>query len=112
LVKSDQIDNAQSAAILTWSTFALLLLAAAHGQQPKKSKPQSNGATQQAPKPTKKIVALHQLEKEAIVSALTVMKGDKSLAARELGIGKTTLYRKLKKYGIVVEPSIAVRLKT
>ena len=41
-----------------------------------------------------------QLEKEAILETLRKLNGDKLLAARLLGIGKTTLYRKLKEYGI------------
>jgi transcriptional regulator of acetoin/glycerol metabolism len=40
------------------------------------------------------------LERYTILSALHALKGDKLLAARALGIGKTTLYRKLKEYGI------------
>jgi transcriptional regulator with PAS, ATPase and Fis domain len=46
-----------------------------------------------------KIVRLAVLEKEAIQNALNVLKDDKLKAARMLGIGKTTLYRKLKEYG-------------
>src|SRR6185312_8787166 len=42
---------------------------------------------------------LAELEREAIFEALAQVKGDKILAARLLGIGKTTLYRKLKEYG-------------
>ncbi|HET9784080.1 MAG TPA: sigma-54 dependent transcriptional regulator [Terriglobales bacterium] len=42
---------------------------------------------------------LAELEREAIFEALAHVKGDKILAARLLGIGKTTLYRKLKEYG-------------
>src|SRR6185312_2239108 len=41
---------------------------------------------------------LAELEREAIFEALAQVKGDKILAARLLGIGKTTLYRKLKEY--------------
>ena len=44
------------------------------------------------------IVPLHELERRAIFSALRELGGDKLLAARLLGIGKTTLYRKLKEY--------------
>jgi two-component system response regulator HydG len=40
------------------------------------------------------------LEKQAILETLRKLNGDKLLAARLLGIGKTTLYRKLKEYGI------------
>jgi len=43
---------------------------------------------------------LADLEREAIVSAIRTLKGDKLQAAKLLGIGKTTLYRKLKEYGI------------
>jgi two-component system response regulator HydG len=34
------------------------------------------------------------------------LNGDKLTAARLLGIGKTTLYRKLKEYGIADEPEV------
>ncbi|MGH9737486.1 MAG: sigma-54 interaction domain-containing protein [Candidatus Acidiferrales bacterium] len=43
--------------------------------------------------------SLAQLERSAIMRALEVAKGDKIAAARILGIGKTTVYRKLKEYG-------------
>ena len=46
------------------------------------------------------IVPLAAQEKQAILSTLETLKGDKLLAAKVLGIGKTTLYRKLKEYGI------------
>jgi DNA-binding NtrC family response regulator len=46
------------------------------------------------------IVPLAVQEKQAILSTLETLKGDKLLAAKVLGIGKTTLYRKLKEYGI------------
>lgn len=41
---------------------------------------------------------LADLEREAIFAAITQLNGDKLTAARSLGIGKTTLYRKLKQY--------------
>ena len=44
------------------------------------------------------IVPLEELERRAILRALREAGGDKLAAARLLGIGKTTLYRKLKQY--------------
>ncbi len=45
------------------------------------------------------ITTIAELEKQAILHAIEVLQGDKLEAARQLGIGKTTLYRKLKEYG-------------
>lgn len=44
------------------------------------------------------IVPLAEIEKQAIMSTLEQLNGDKQMAARLLGIGKTTLYRKLREY--------------
>jgi two-component system response regulator HydG len=44
------------------------------------------------------IVPMAELERQTIMDALTKVNGDKMLAARLMGIGKTTLYRKLKEY--------------
>jgi len=44
------------------------------------------------------IAPLGEIERRAIMQALEGTGGDKHAAARLLGIGKTTLYRKLKKY--------------
>jgi DNA-binding NtrC family response regulator len=46
------------------------------------------------------IVPLEELERRAIMNTLRETSGDKVGAARMLGIGKTTLYRKLKRYNI------------
>ena len=46
------------------------------------------------------LVPLEELERRAIFRALRETGGDKLAAARLLGIGKTTLYRKLKQYEI------------
>jgi transcriptional regulator of acetoin/glycerol metabolism len=40
------------------------------------------------------------MEKQAILNTIRQLNGDKLMAAKLLGIGKTTLYRKLKEYGI------------
>ncbi len=45
-----------------------------------------------------RVVPIADLEKQAILSAIEQLHGNKLLAARLLGIGKTTLYRKLKEY--------------
>ena len=45
------------------------------------------------------IVPMAEIERQTILSALEQLKGDKLMTARMLGIGKTTLYRKLKEYG-------------
>jgi DNA-binding NtrC family response regulator len=46
------------------------------------------------------VMPLAEAEKKAILSAIRILNGDKLRAARMPGIGKTTLYRKLKEYGI------------
>jgi two-component system response regulator HydG len=58
----------------------------------KKKARSSGGATQ-------RVIPLAQMEKQAILNALKVTNDDKLKAARMLGIGKTTLYRKLNEYG-------------
>jgi DNA-binding NtrC family response regulator len=50
------------------------------------------------PEPAPSIVPLHVLERRAILNALEYTKGDRAIAAHLLGIGRTTLYRKLKEY--------------
>ncbi|MGO9086222.1 MAG: sigma-54-dependent transcriptional regulator [Candidatus Sulfotelmatobacter sp.] len=47
-----------------------------------------------------KIIPMAELEKQTIISAIAELNGDKLQAARLLGIGKTTLYRKLKDYAL------------
>ena len=46
------------------------------------------------------ILPLEELERRAILKTLRETAGDKLAAARMLGIGKTTLYRKLKQYNM------------
>ena len=46
------------------------------------------------------LTTLAKLERQAILGAIRALNGDKLQAAKLLGIGKTTLYRKLKEYGI------------
>ncbi len=48
------------------------------------------------------VVPLTEMERAAIVNALEYTRGDRMMAAHLLGIGRTTLYRKLKEYNIVI----------
>jgi len=50
--------------------------------------------------PPPPVMRLTELEKNAIMQALEYTKGDRMMAAQLLGIGRTTLYRKLKEYGL------------
>jgi two-component system response regulator HydG len=52
------------------------------------------------------LVPLDELERRAILRTLRETAGDKLRAARILGIGKTTLYRKLKQYNLEAESSV------
>ncbi len=45
-------------------------------------------------------LALNDMEKKQIIHALEQAKGNRTLAAALLGIGRTTLYNKMKAYGI------------
>jgi DNA-binding NtrC family response regulator len=47
-----------------------------------------------------RIAPLEQIERQSIVEALAATGGDRVLTAGALGIGRTTLYRKMKRYGI------------
>ena len=53
------------------------------------------------PAPQSGIIPLTEMEKRAIQQALEYTKGDRVMAAYLLGIGRTTLYRKLKEYRLV-----------
>ncbi len=45
-------------------------------------------------------VSLNELEKQAIVDTLAKTKGNREKAAKILGIGERTLYRKIKEYNL------------
>ena len=57
------------------------------------------GREQEIPPP---VMPLFEMEKQAILKALEYTKGDRGVAANLLGIGRTTLYRKLKEYQVAV----------
>jgi DNA-binding NtrC family response regulator len=50
--------------------------------------------------PSSPVISIRESEKQAIQAALAAAMGDRSKAAGILRIGRTTLYRKMKQYGI------------
>lgn len=83
-------------------------LMAAAGAPPSAPIPNEPGATESLPSqlqatPThfQGVIPLTELERRAIINALEYTKGDRAVAAHLLGIGRTTLYRKLKEYQLV-----------
>ena len=60
----------------------------------------ANGDAESSASAPLDVKTLADLERDAILSAIKTLNGDKLQAAKMLGIGKTTLYRKLKEYGI------------
>jgi two-component system response regulator HydG len=56
------------------------------------------------------VVTIATMEKRSILMALRQTKGDKRKAADLLGIGKTTLYRKLKEYSVQLPSESSISL--
>jgi transcriptional regulator with GAF, ATPase, and Fis domain len=50
--------------------------------------------------PRSPVISLPDSEKQTIGNALAAANGERAKAARMLGIGRTTLYRKMKEYGL------------
>jgi len=50
--------------------------------------------------PISPVVSIPESERQAISRALAAARGERGAAAKMLGIGRTTLYRKMKEYGI------------
>jgi two-component system response regulator HydG len=79
-----------------------------HRQAEVRESPEERTAPQDPPsiipKGVGEILPIAEMEKQAILGTIRQLKGDKLLAAKLLGIGKTTLYRKLKEYGITELP--------
>jgi DNA-binding NtrC family response regulator len=60
-----------------------------------------SASTQSLALPNLAGVSLAELEREAIEKTLQLVQGNREQAARMLGIGERTLYRKIKEYGLV-----------
>jgi two-component system response regulator HydG len=48
----------------------------------------------------RELTRLKEAERQAIIQALEATRGHRMKAARQLGIGKTTIYKKLKEYSL------------
>ena len=59
-----------------------------------------------APAEGPEILALEELERRAIMQALEATGGDRLRAAKLLGIGKTTIYRKIRQYGLAKDVAL------
>jgi DNA-binding NtrC family response regulator len=71
-----------------------------HAQQSLQQYNQAPGGDFSASTEPISVQSIADLEKQAILNTIAQLNGDKLTAARLLGIGKTTLYRKLKEYGL------------
>jgi DNA-binding NtrC family response regulator len=76
-------------------------LAAAQCEELERLAAAVNGPSAPPPRiPPRGVVPMEELERRAIAEALATTHGDRARAALLLGIGRTTLYRKLKRYRI------------
>ncbi len=88
--------------ILQKNSQYLRAAASAFGSKPPDSGNASGNFSQSSPSSLAAIdpavIPLVELERRAIMQALEYTHGDRAVAAHLLGIGRTTLYRKLKEY--------------
>jgi len=71
--------------------------------------PMSQGNVIPFPTQKKSVQTINELESDAIEKAIFEFNGNLTEAAKALGIGRATLYRKVKQYNI--DPNIARRRK-
>ncbi len=69
----------------------------------------SSGPTSSNGDPRRTVATINQLESLAIENAIAAFKGNLTEAAKALGIGRATLYRKVKQYNL--DPSTARKKK-
>jgi transcriptional regulator with PAS, ATPase and Fis domain len=88
--------------LLTRKTQYLTVAVGAHSLAKPPGEADSHQHRSDADHPGSPILPLNQIERKAIMDALEYTKGDRAVAANLLGIGRTTLYRKLKEYQLAV----------
>ena len=62
----------------------------------------AKAATEGTPQPPRDVRSLGEIEREHILRVLRAARGNKTAAARLLGLDRKTLYRKLQHYGIQI----------
>jgi transcriptional regulator with PAS, ATPase and Fis domain len=95
----DLPSSVQNHALIRKSEFRMMVAGAASGG----GMPHVDGSVKiSAPSvmPAYPVLPLMEVERRAILEALEYTKGDRAIAAHLLGIGRTTLYRKLKDYEV------------
>ena len=55
---------------------------------------------------------MERAERDAIMVALENSRGNKVIAAEELGISRSSLYRKIERYGLADAGQVDVRLRS
>jgi DNA-binding NtrC family response regulator len=94
---ADLPSNLQNHLIQKKSQY-LMAAAGAEFSAPAEGQQRKPAAPAPAPDNLPGVIPLLELERRAIVNALEYTRGDRAVAAHLLGIGRTTLYRKLKEY--------------
>lgn len=81
------------------------------GYPPRASTEGRSGRTDPRPHPNGAPLSLKVYERLALETALKEMDGDVEKAARALGIGKSTLYRKLREHGLKIKKPPPIETK-
>jgi transcriptional regulator of acetoin/glycerol metabolism len=60
----------------------------------------------------RRLTRMERAERDAIMQALETSRGNKVIAAQELGISRSSLYRKIERYGLVDAGQVEIRLRS
>jgi len=94
---ADLPSNLQNHLIQKKSQY-LMAAVGSYGAAASGAGPAQEAESAEAPASLPGVIPLAELERRAIINALEYTQGDRAVAAHLLGIGRTTLYRKLKEY--------------